>query len=454
MMSEFTPASPDSSTPNVGPEEARIKTEAQLKDISDYKLEDDPSWFNRVLYFSAGVDKQLLRHCTNYDRVKAQGIGGIVLATATLAFFSGAYAFFIVFNGSKGAEISYPDVLISILAGGVWAAVIYNLDRFIVSSGGHGDGTDKITWLELGRAIPRIVMAAIIGLVISKPLELKIMESEVEAMLQVERENRKTELRAKTEERYIQDKTEIEKKIKELGQEIVAEEAKVKEYLQRRDQAKAVYDEEISSKNKRREPGPGPISAALEKGLKQAQAEYEREYKKIEPAVEEIKKEIKEATASKDELSAKRLIKLQEDDQKGDQYGGLIVRIGLAHDKFEVASTLITLLLIIIEVSPIFFKMMLSLSPIDYLTENQKRVAIAMRGIQFDHRFSRDEASGGISDLKTATYHRANVIEEMAAGSLRTQSELTRIANETYYAKMSEEIRADVDRFVVKDDKA
>ena len=42
MMSEFTPASPDSSTPSVGPEEARIKTEAQLKDISDYKLEDDP----------------------------------------------------------------------------------------------------------------------------------------------------------------------------------------------------------------------------------------------------------------------------------------------------------------------------------------------------------------------------------------------------------------------------
>jgi hypothetical protein len=46
------------------------------------------------------------------------------------------------------------------------------------------------------------------------------------------------------------------------------------------------------------------------------------------------------------------------------------------------------------------------------------------------------------------------VIEEMAAGSLRTQSELTRIANETYFAKMSEEIRADVDRFIVKDEKA
>ena len=139
--------------------EPTLKAEAQLRTIADYEFEGEPSWFNRVLYFSAGVDKQLLRHCTNYDRVKAQGIGGIVLATATLAFFSGSYAFYIVFNGSKSDSVSYVDLLLSILFGIVWSAVIYNLDRFIVSAGGHGDGTDKITWGEFLRAIPRLVMA-------------------------------------------------------------------------------------------------------------------------------------------------------------------------------------------------------------------------------------------------------------------------------------------------------
>jgi len=354
MMGEFTPASPDSSAPSVGPEEARIKTEAKLKDIADYKLEYDPGWFNRVLYFSAGVDKRLLQHCTNYDRVKAQGIGGSVLATATLAFFSGAYAFFIIFNGSKGAGISYPDVLISILAGGVWAAVIYNLVRFIVSSGGHGDGTDKITWAELSRAIPRIVIAAVIGLVISRPLELKIMESEVEEMLQVERYARKSQLRAKTEEFYIQDKAEIEKKIKALEAERETEEAKVKDYLQRKDQIQMAYYQAVTPRIVDGERGLGPRAVALENVLKQAQAEYDREYQKIEPVVEEIIREIKEAKASKDELMAKRLIRLQEDDQKADQYGGLIVRIGIAHNTFEHASTLITLLMIFIVGAPIF----------------------------------------------------------------------------------------------------
>ena len=85
-----------------------------------------------------------------------------------------------------------------------------------------------------------------------------------------------------------------------------------------------------------------------------AQAEVDREYQKIEPVVEEIKREIREATVSKDELLAKRLNKLQEDDQKADQYGGLIVRIGIAHNTFEYASTLITLLMIFIVSAPTF----------------------------------------------------------------------------------------------------
>jgi hypothetical protein len=49
----------------------------------DYSL--NLSWLNRALYYSAGVDVQLLKHCPNYDRVKLQGIGGTVMATAVLA---------------------------------------------------------------------------------------------------------------------------------------------------------------------------------------------------------------------------------------------------------------------------------------------------------------------------------------------------------------------------------
>ena len=44
---------------------------------------------SRFLWFCAGADASLLAHCPHSDRVKYQGIGGIVLATAVLAFTSG-----------------------------------------------------------------------------------------------------------------------------------------------------------------------------------------------------------------------------------------------------------------------------------------------------------------------------------------------------------------------------
>ena len=86
-----------------------------LGDLDDYSYEfgkqapDDANVFTKfgywlqntvegVLYFAAGVDTQLLKNCPHYDRVKEQCIGGTVLATALLAFFSSSYAFYIVFS--------------------------------------------------------------------------------------------------------------------------------------------------------------------------------------------------------------------------------------------------------------------------------------------------------------------------------------------------------------------
>jgi hypothetical protein len=325
------------------------------------------------------------------------------------------------------------------------------LDRFIVSAGGHGDGTDKITWGEFLRAFPRLVMAAVIGLVLSKPLELKIMETEVETLLNQKRENIKKTLRAAEIEKYEQNKGAVDKKIEALKAEITEEEAKVEKFRIKRDELLRSYRAQIEGEGGR-EPGDGPKAKAIKVQLDNASSEFEREYKKIEPRVNELKILIDKAmNDEKEALDQKRSQGLNEADRKGDEYGGLIVRIDLAHQAFPVASMFITLLLIIIEVSPIFFKMMLSLSPIDYLTENQKRVAIAMRGIQLDHRFSVDVPNEGTSALKTATYRRANVIEEITAGSLKSQAELTRLANETYMAKTAEEIKTDIDRFISKD---
>ena len=39
---------------------------------------------SNFLFFCAGANTKLLAQCTHTDRVKSQGIGGVVLATAVL----------------------------------------------------------------------------------------------------------------------------------------------------------------------------------------------------------------------------------------------------------------------------------------------------------------------------------------------------------------------------------
>ena len=89
--------------------------------------------------------------------------------TALMASFAGGYAFFTAFD----------DVILSCFFGVFWGALIFNLDRYIVSSTHKGsDGSRLKIWRN---ALPRLVLAILLGFVISTPLELKIFESEIEA---------------------------------------------------------------------------------------------------------------------------------------------------------------------------------------------------------------------------------------------------------------------------------
>src|SRR5262245_2307315 len=124
-------------------------------------------FFTRFLWSCAGADASVLEQCPHSDSVKFQGMGGVVLATAVLAFASGGYAFYTVFEPKTGTalarDLHVPTAILSAVAGIVWGLVIFNLDRFIVSSTGKGDGTERITFGELVRAMPRLAMATLLG---------------------------------------------------------------------------------------------------------------------------------------------------------------------------------------------------------------------------------------------------------------------------------------------------
>ena len=102
----------------------------------------------------SGVDKTILEKCPS-DVNKYVGIGATVLFTGILAFFSAGYALYTVFD-------SY---LAAIAFGAVWGLMIFNLDRYIVSS----MKSQGSWWKDFGVALPRLALAILLALVISKP---------------------------------------------------------------------------------------------------------------------------------------------------------------------------------------------------------------------------------------------------------------------------------------------
>ncbi len=123
----------------------------------------------RFFIYCSGADTDVLATCSNGERNKYAGIGATVFFTAVMAFIASGYALYTVFD----------NVYAAIFFGFLWGLLIFNLDRYIVSTIKKRDSFKS----ELLQAAPRIVLAIIIAVVISKPLELKIFEKEIDQVL-------------------------------------------------------------------------------------------------------------------------------------------------------------------------------------------------------------------------------------------------------------------------------
>ncbi|NBN99675.1 MAG: DUF4407 domain-containing protein, partial [Flavobacteriia bacterium] len=144
-----------------------------MNDLVDYQQKVYSPFMDRIMKFlwkCGGADAQILKYAPYSDHIKNAGIGGVVLATTVMAMVAMGFAMWVVFDGNLW--VVFPAAF-------VWGLIIFNLDRFIVSTV-KGDGTEKITLGELVSMLPRLVMAVIIGLTISAPLETFIFDKEIQ----------------------------------------------------------------------------------------------------------------------------------------------------------------------------------------------------------------------------------------------------------------------------------
>lgn len=335
----------------------KVDNETSLKDIK---------WggtLNEFLWTFAGVDKKLLRQCPS-EYAKYAGMGGTILCTSIMAMISGAYAIYFVFESS----------LIACAFGIFWGILILNLDRFIVSTM-YSDGKHTISRLELWSGLPRIIMAIFLGVVISTPLEMKLFEERIDVQIaemqqgKIEQfENEVKNANLAELEKWKEERRSIEEKTEELQETY-------------NDNYQAYIKEKTGEEGTGIQ-GDGPVARAkkeLSDQSKTALQDYKDSHQErlndLNEKIEKIETEIEAEKKKYEEIVGESGFC-----QRYDAFAEIDDNnVGLA-----IAIWFIRLLFIIIEVAPVFFRMMVAAGPYDELLKAQKKYieSLAKREIE------------------------------------------------------------------------
>jgi hypothetical protein len=369
-------------------------------------------WITRKLWWCAGADEYFLLKSPKQDRVKYAGIGGIVFSTGVLAMFAGGFAFNTAFGpkGMAGDDVSHIGWTIgSIIFGICWGLLIFNLDRFIVSSTGKGDGTDKITWKEFGQAIPRLIIAIILGITISKPLELKIIETEINVELRKTQQEKLDEFNKNTYAKF-------KEQIAILDNDITKIETDRNVLVQRQNEAEQEYIDQMQGRAGNA--GYGPRAKQLETLKNEKQKEVD-DYDAKHQTEQQALKSQREKKMAEQENELNVVNKKQ-----AENLDGLLERISIAEDIGFWLGIALMCIFLSIEMGPIFFKMMMNKGPYDYMVENFNYRMQVQNGIVKEERIF--EGEKGMMLMEKMNYLEVENDHKEKVAKLKAQNELSK----------------------------
>jgi Domain of unknown function (DUF4407) len=367
----------------------------------------------RFLLGCSGADLTILGkdECA-IEQNKYLGIGATILSTAVLASFSGGYALYTVFD-------SLP---LSLLFGLLWGAIIFNLDRYIVSSLRKADlngGLSRRERLaqklnEVSRALPRLVLAVFISIVITKPIELRLFNHEIGTEFEKSKIDEAIEIQARADEEFAQIGT-LEQKNLTLNNEI-NEKEKQKYDIQQQKFA------ELDGWGGSRRPGDGPIHKEKQRAFDRASAELEDLKRTNLPVIAKNDQEIEARKAQKE-------LRIKSEKEEVEKPAGLLKRLEMLdklknkHPIINWASNFIVLLFILLETAPIFVKLLSDRGPYDEIFESMEH---KVRATEEKKRFEVDDETD--TDLSLSSNMRSRQLAAELELSRRTMASLETLA--------------------------
>ena len=292
----------------------------------------------------SGSDTDILEQCSKGEQNKYAGIGATVFFTAFMAFIAASYALYTVFD-NYFAAISF---------GFIWGLLIFNLDRYIVSTiKKTGNVID-----ELIQASPRLILAVIIAVVISKPLELKIFEKEINQVLLEQKNELTLANKNQIAEQFTPNIASLQNQITDLENDITKKETEVN----------ALYDTYIAEAEGTAGTkllGKGPVYKekrdkhdVLLVELQQLKLENKEKILGIENQITQLK-----ADYDTQVVTSQPII---------NNFDGLMARVNALGELPWLPSFFIFLLFLAIETSPILAKLLSPKGAYDFKLEDQE----------------------------------------------------------------------------------
>jgi Domain of unknown function (DUF4407) len=289
------------------------------------------------------------------DHVKYASIGATVFFTGLLASLSGGYAMHYVFTNYW---VTVPFAVL-------WGLIIFNLDRYIVSSlikpPASGKGAFVDFFRELPPAVPRFLLASVIAIAVSNPIELRLFQKEIDTQIADDLEKFKIDYNANSIYKKEIAKIKSDQKSEKISTDLTKKEEQIATL-------ENDYIKEIQGITGTKKYGVGIAAKTIESTLKKLKTESDS---------------IKKAYFGKDTTNLAKINQLELDHTKNyeieiknrtENVGFLArnVALGKLQDKSTVVwgtSWFLRLLFLILELSPLLVKLLSPKGIYDYQLE-------------------------------------------------------------------------------------
>jgi len=297
------------------------------------------------LLFCSGVSRKVLDKCPESEIIKHSSIGASVLFTAILAMVSSHFAFSLIFDSF------WTIFFLSFF----WGLILFNLDRFIVSTL-RKRGNFLIELLQIS---PRLILSMAIALVIAKPLELQIFKSEIEQDLYGQLKKNTSTLEKEYQEKVIT--FDLEKK--QLNEEL-------RGYFELKESYYQEYKCECDGTCGTGKAGDGKECTRKKKKYDDFIVEYQSKEATIRDALNQVEQ---------NKALALENFQDEKENLKANFSYGLLARIQALNNLGSWETWTVTLLILLIEIAPVLTKLVSAKGPYDDL------LAIEENNFKFDY---------------------------------------------------------------------